>query len=188
MIGAVQCWYEEKAKQERKEGYREEEKALLWSVTGIAASSFTLDLIQPLQDKAVSTIPFLLRNTQHKALIEVNRRCKAVFLMVRRLEVELYLRDGGGFRCSYRSDLLMFQLCGRQSWENVGKRAIGKNEHYVTWQWTWRCLPKASICCARSRPYWRQRLLMRSDENLAFNICLLYIHITMLNFIHLNWL
>lgn len=68
----------------------------MWSVTGIAASSFTLDLIQPLQDKAVSTIPFLLRNTQHKALIEVNRRCKAAFLMVRRLEVELYLRDGGG--------------------------------------------------------------------------------------------
>ena len=69
--------------------------------------------------------------------------------MVRRLEVELYLRDGGRggegggeFGCSYRSDLLMFQLCGRLSWENVGKRAIGKNEHYVTLQWTWRCLQK----------------------------------------------
>jgi hypothetical protein len=124
---------------------RRGKKALLWSVTGIAASSFTLDLIQPLQDKAVNTIPFLLRYSQHKEMIEVNRRCKTAFLMVRRLELTscgsgtLSERLGWGeFRCSYLSDLLKFQLCGL-SWENVGKRAIGKNVRYVT---CWRRPPK----------------------------------------------
>jgi hypothetical protein len=41
-----------------------EKKALFWSVTGIAASSFTLDLIQPFPDKAVGTIPLFPHNTR----------------------------------------------------------------------------------------------------------------------------
>jgi hypothetical protein len=80
----------------------EKKKALLWSVTGIAASSFTLDLIQPLQDKAVSTIPFFVRYTPHKAMIEVNRRCKTQYFgwfegkNLFHAEVELYPGAGGG--------------------------------------------------------------------------------------------